>query len=785
MIPKRVFFHALLIPAAILLSFMVGGCSSTRYVPAGKMLLDDVKIEIEDSTGTLTEQQMLSFVRHRPNNKFFYLAKLRLGVYNLSGSDSTSKWNKWIRSLGEPPVIYDADATATDAAQLLKAMNNAGFLEAKVTVDSFPRHDKKKIQLVYDLEAGEPHVIKSIEYEFPDTMMRRLVMRDSLRFPVQPGQRLDRTMLETQREWITQRLQNRGYWAFNKQYITFNADTTEGSHDVELTMTVRPPHQANNSNSTFSEHRRFIVRKVNFLVDYDPAKEDNPRSFHAVDSVTYKDIEVYYGKAKHLLNPSTLYDCCYIRAGEPFNERQVSNTYSALGRLQILKFTNIQFVPAGTIDSTGLLDAYIMLTPDQSQSISAQVEGTNSEGDLGAALALSYVHRNVGHGGEILSVRLRGSYEAISGNLENFINNRATEAGFDLGVTFPKFMAPFLKDSFKRRINATTTLHISANYQERPEYTRLISTIGWNYRWSERRARYRYIYTPIDINYVYLPKSTYNFIDQIAPDNPLLRYSYEDHFIMRTGFNFYYTDKRNTTPWNNHLQKNVITLRAHGELAGNILFALSSIFNYHKDFRSNPYKIFGIHYSQYFKAEGEFNLLHSFNRRHALAAHAALGIGIPYGNSTILPFEKRFYGGGANGVRGWSVRTLGPGRFPTGNSVSDFINQCGDIRIEASVEYRAKLFWVVEGALFVDAGNIWTIRDYETQPHGKFAFNSFYKEFAAAYGLGIRLDFNYFLLRFDLGMKAHNPAINREPWPLIHPKWGRDHAFHFSIGYPF
>ena len=181
----------------------------------------------------------------------------------------------------------------------------------------------------------------------------------------------------------------------------------------------------------------------------------------------------------------------------------------------------------------------------------------------------------------------------------------------------------------------------------------------------------------------------------------------------------------------------------------------------------------------------DYTLTHKFSTRHMLAFHAGFGIGIPYGNSTILPFEKRFYGGGANGVRGWSVRTLGPGRYAGNNNVNNFINQCGDIRLDLSLEYRAKLFWVLEMAAFIDGGNIWTIREYENQPGGLFKFNSFYKEIALAYGLGLRLDFNYFLLRFDLGMKAYNPAEGEEKWAIAHHNWSRDAAFHFSVGYPF
>ena len=480
-----------------------------------------------------------------------------------------------------------------------------------------------------------------------------------------------------------------------------------------------------------------------------------------------------------------IYENCFLKSGETFRQRDVDNTYTAFGRLSILKFVQVRIMPAGSIGDTGLLDAYILLTPNRSQYISLELEGTNSEGDLGIAAGINYTHRNAGRGSETLNFKIRGSYQAINGRLEGFIHNRFMEYGVETSVTFPKFKAPLLSESFKRKIKASTELHISINYQERPEYTRIISTAGWSYKWTERNARHRYTLTPIDINYVYLPRSTNDFLDQIAPDNPLLRYSYEDHFIMRAGFNFYYTNKRRPSPFRLHRQKGILTIRSQAETAGNLLFGISRAINPDRHFHTNPYKVFGIRYSQYVRADADVSYLYSFDRRNALACYAGFGIGIPYGNSSILPFEKRFYGGGANGVRGWDVRTLGPGRYPGTNSVSDFIYQCGDIRLNMSVEYRAKLFWVIEAGLFIDAGNIWTIRDYATQPHGTFRFNSFYKELAAAYGAGIRLDFNYFLVRFDLGMKAHNPAVGQETWPLIHPKWGRDHSFHFSIGYPF
>ena len=773
------------IPIVSLLTaiLILASCSSSRHVPAGKYLLDEVKININDTTGRLQEQQLASYVRQQPNHKMLWSTKFRLGIYNMSGKDTTKWYNRWIRKLGEPPVIFNSEESAADAQQLQKAMENAGFLEAKVSIDTLANAKKRKMKVTYNLDPGTPHIIRSIAYVFPNDTIRKLVMEDSTRFTIAPGDPLDISLLEMQRENILSRLRNRGYFAFGKEFITFNADTTEGSKEVDLTMTVKPARNAG-TQQLIDTHREYFVRNIYYVMDYNPGITEDFVHYQANDTVNYKDITILYGKDKYL-RPGVLNENCFIRKNRPYTEHSVNETYKALGRLSILKFINIRFIPVGNVGDLGFLDAYILLTPGTSQSLSAELEGTNSEGDLGVAAALTYTHRNIAKGSETLTTKIRGSYESLRGNLSGLIHNRYLELGAEAGINFPKFKAPFLKEEFKRRIKATTEFHVSMNYQERPEYTRIISTAGWSYKWSERFNRNRHTFTPVDINYVYLPESTNDFLDEIAPDNPLLRYSYEDHFIMLMGYSFYHTNKRQAAPWHRALQRNIYTVRVNAEVAGNFLFALSSICNHRSSFHENPYKVFGIHYSQYAKVDGDFSYLHIFDTRNSLACHAGMGVGVPYGNSSILPFEKRFYGGGANGVRGWDVRTLGPGRFPGSNSVSDFINQCGDIRLDLSVEYRAKLFWILEGALFVDVGNIWTIHNYANQPNGMFKFNSFYKELAGAYGAGIRLDFSYFLLRFDLGMKARNPAIGAEPWPLIHPRWGRDHSFHFSIGYPF
>ncbi len=707
--------------------------------------------------------------------------KLRLGIYNMAGTDTTKWWNRWWQRVGEPPVIYDSTLTAQSVRQLEKVLENRGYLHPEVSVVKTADTAHRKMKLNYKLIPGERYVIRSIDYEIEDSTINKLIFADSTKIIIHPGDALNRADLDLQREVILRTMRNNGYFGFNKENVSFVADTTLGSTDVALTMRVSNSVNERQQPNIFE---KYVIRKVICITDFDPSSADSRDMIEVHDTVDYKGLTILYGERRYL-RPGVLRDNILLNSGNEYSERAVDRTYQSLSRLEILKFVNIRFEPAGNIGNIGLIDAFILLTPGKSQSFSVELEGTNSEGDLGIAVGLGYSHSNIGRGSETFNAKLRGAYESISGNIEGLINNRYMEYSLDMGLTFPKFKAPFLRDSFKRKIRATTEINLSMNYQERPEYTRIISTLGWSYKWTERSSRTRHTFTPIDINYVYLPKSTNDFIDNIAPDNPLLRYSYEDHFIMRMGYTFYHSNKRQVMPWQRQPQRDIYTIRANAEIAGNLLYAISNIFAHRDNAHQDPYKIFGIHYAQYFKVDSDVAYTHIFDNRQSAACRIGLGVGYPYGNSTILPFEKRFYGGGANGVRGWAVRTLGPGCFPGSNSVSDFMNQCGDIRFIISGEYRLKLFWIVEMGVFIDIGNIWTIKNYENQPGGLFKFRNFAKELAAAYGLGLRLDFNYFLLRFDMGMKAHNPAIGQEPWPLLHPQWGRDHAFHFSIGYPF
>ena len=763
---------------------LLAGCSSTRHVPQGAYLLDKVKIEIEGDD-EVSSRELNNYLKQVPNHKVLGFWKLQLSTYNLSGEDSTKWYNRWVRRMGQPPVIYSQSLTDASVRQLQQALVNRGYLEAEVITDTIVIPEKKKIDVTYKINTGKPRRISSISYEIPDTVIERIILEDSALFTLQPGNRFDRDMLDSERALITQRLRNHGFYSFNKEYITFYADTSEYSKNVDLTLTVRPPRVMQNGKlmaDSLARHQQYYINKIFFITNGNTPGGD--RSAIPTDTVVYKDVSVIYGP-DHYISPGALRQKCFLIPGSIYRAADVDRTYEALSRLGILKTINIELVPAGDIEGKRMLNAYIVLSRNKKQSITFDVEGTNSEGDLGFGVGATYQHRNLAKGSQLLTARLRMNYESLSGNFNGLINNRYTEYAGEVGITFPKFEFPFASQRLRERLNVSTEFALSFNYQERPEYTRIIAGAAWKYKWVNRSNTRRHYFDLIDINYVYLPESTNDFLDLIAPDNPLLRYSYEDHFIMSMGYRYYRTNKRipSSLVRTYKLQPTVYTLRTSIETAGNLLYAISSLSNVRR--HDGAYRVFGINYSQYVKAEVDYAVTRNINNRHSLAYHVGAGIGVPYGNSSVLPFEKRFYAGGANGVRGWGVRTLGPGSYDSRNSMTDFINQCGDIRLDMSVEYRAKLFWVLESGAFIDAGNIWTIHNYENQPGGMFHFNTFWKQIALAYGVGLRFDFSYFLLRLDLGIKAHNPAKGQQPWPIIHPDWHRDTTFHFAVGYPF
>lgn len=604
---------------ALIAALVIGACSSTKHVPDGKLLLDKTKINIldKDNINGVTPQELVNYLRQTENHKVLGGFKLQLAIYNLSGKDSTKWFNRWIRRVGSPPVIYDSTLTMASVNQLQRALINKGFLKNEVTSDVKLLPEKKKAQVTYNVTLNEPYTIRSIKYDIPSDSLRSIILGDTTNFPIKAQSLLDHNKLDAERELIVQRMRNNGYYAFNKSYITFLADTAAGSREVDLTLTLSDAIQELPHIPKTDTHRQFYVRNVVFVTNYDAVTMQN--GFYG-DTVTYNGITMLYGEDKYI-DKQVLYESCFIRPNQLYNASDVDRTYKALGRLGIIKFINIDMRPFMDVAGDLWVDAYILLNRDKSQTISFSLEGTNSEGDLGFGIGADYQHRNIFKGSEVLNVKFKASYESLSGDLSGLINDNYSEYSGDVGITFPKFKMPFLRESFKRRIQASTEFMTSFNYQERPEYTRIIAGAGWKYIWSERNNQMRHTFNLIDISYIFLPKSKINFLDSIT--NPLLRYSYENHLIMRMGYTFYKTNKQLANPLTTVFQDNIYTIRASAETAGNVLYGISHLIGQKRE-ADDSYKVFGTRYSQYIKLDGDFALTHYINQRSSIALHAGL-----------------------------------------------------------------------------------------------------------------------------------------------------------------
>ena len=721
---------------------ILSSCSASRDLPEGQVMLNKVSVVADGKYPDVNPSQLKNYVRQKGNSRWFSAVKIPLGVYAMAGEDTTKWINRTLRNMGEAPVVYDTLQARLSCENLQRALQNLGYLDSQVEL--YTEVKGKKLNAVYVLHPGAPYFIRNVSYDIRDSLIARQLAGDVHK--LNQGDKLNVDNLNQERSRITAYLQDNGYFRFHKEFINFRVDTVQSTHKADVTLLLRP-YRTSDIQDTL--HTRYTVRNIDYA-------SGDPQ-----DSVIH-------------LRKNVLRENTFIREGKPYSASGLQNTYNHFGRLGAVKYTNISFEQD---PDSALLDAHIQLQTNKPSTLSFQPEGTNTAGDLGAAASLTYENRNLFRGSESFSVQVRGAYEAIRG-LEGYSNQDYIEYSVESRLSFPRFMMPFLSSEARRRTIATSELSLTYDTQNRPEFHRRVLSAGWRYKWSPLSSRNQYQFDLLNLNYVFMPwiSDTFRkeYLDNPTNYNAILRYNYEDLFIMKTGFGFSYNDGKTA-------------IKTNIETAGNLLSLGSAIFGGNKD-DLNQYKVFNIAYAQYIKGDIDYthHLISGYNDQ--LVFHVGLGIAYPYGNSTILPFEKRYFSGGANSVRGWSVRSLGPGRYKDKDGNINFITQTGDIKLDLNLEYRTHLFWKFGGALFIDAGNIWTIRDYPSQPDGQFQIQNILKDLAVSYGMGLRLNFDYFIIRFDMGMKAVNPAYKTEDenhFPLIHPRLSRDFAFHFAVGLPF
>lgn len=747
-----------------LLSLTVTGCSVTRHIPQGEAVVSKVDIRVDGQKTSASDLLMAN--RQKPYRRTFGFLPLGAWMWH---PDPVSVWHRLRGRLGTEPNIYSEEAAERSERAMQQVMQRKGFLDAKVSHKTEIRNGKAHIH--YLVQSNRPRRMANIRYEATDTALLNVVQQVADQSLLRNGQLLDRNILESERQRLTTLMRDRGYWDFDKEHVSFIADTIKGREEVDLTLRLQ------------GQHRQWKIRKVHFLTNFNILSQTGSDSLiqHSRD-LDIPGYDLTYSGDQCYLRDQILIRSCDVIPGKLYSESAVKSTYASLSRLHILRYVNLRIEPASDENDNQELDCFIYLSPQSTHSVQFEVDGTNTAGDLGFALALSYQQRNLFHGSETFTTRLKGSYEALSGKVENLVNKSYSEYAADFGLDIPRFLFPLLSEETRRKSKASTQFKIGFSHQSRPEYTRIISQGGFGYKWASPNAHH--VWDIANLSYVYLPEQSETFKQLLENLGPISYSSYSSHFILSMNYTLYLGNSTLTTGRQQNTRNTLWSLRINPEIAGNLFSGISAMTNMKKV--DNRYQFMHQPYEQYARLDVDWSSSLFLSERSRLALRAGAGVAVPYGNSDVMPFEKRYYSGGANSVRGWSVRELGPGRYKTSHASNfNYFNQCGDVRFDASAELRTRLFWKFESALFLDAGNVWTIKPYEHQEGGEIT-GDFYKQIAASWGLGLRVVTDFVILRLDWGFKAHDPSADAdERWALRHPFTSSHNTLHFAVGYPF
>ena len=736
---------------------LMAACSTTKFVPEGKYLLNKAYVKCTDDK-EVSSSKMSNYLRQKQNTEIFGFWKLQLQIYNTAPTDTTTKAKKKLadnaHKMGEAPVIYDEQLTQVSMRQLEQQMNNMGYFHAKV--DTQKVYKKKKLNLTYLITANQPYKVRKYEVDVPSEVISTIAQNDGCKIKI--GENFSVATLDQERERIATIMRNRGYFYFDKTMLEYTVDSALGTNEVDVQIQFAPFVLQMDTAEQKKLHTQYTIRKVHYQIDYDPTIL--PDSIELNREVDQEGNEFSW-IGNRFLTQKVLKRTSRIKPGSKYAEWTIERTYARMNALAPVKYVDITFVPVPNTDT--LLDCSITVTRGKLNSIAAEVEGTYSAGDWGVAAGITYSNKNIFRGAEVLSIGARAAYEWRANG------GRAIEAKAEAGLTFP----------------SQVKLNVAYNYQQRPdEYTRTIANAGLAYTIPHKAGqKWTHSFNLVDVNYIYLPWMSDRFKADFIDKASVLKASYEDHFIVDWSYTASYSSYNPRLPNKSYLQ---FALKV--ETAGNALYGLSKLANLPQD-DNGAYVLGKIPFAQY--AKGDVNLTYHgiIAPQHHLVTHLGVGVAVPYLNAVTIPFEKRYFGGGANGIRGWQARTLGPGTFKGKNNAMVYDLQAGDIKLDMNIEYRYKVVKFLELAAFVDAGNIWTIRDYEDQPGGVFQWNQFYKQIAWSYGVGVRFDLSLLIFRVDFGVKLHDPSRIAEgkQWRTAPNglNWKEDMTFHFAIGHPF
>jgi len=770
---------------ALALVLTAASCSTVKSVPEGYSRLTGnmVNVTNQKEYPEFTENQINSYIVQKPNS---YFVKTRTGgwnpfisVYNWDNGKGGG-WDRFVHKIGQKPVVLDTSKIEASETNMQRHLEYLGYYESTSRGSIVPKGDKKAY-VKYDLTLGNQYPISAVEYDICDPHLAKDYLSDSASFLIRKGVPLSEELLEKESARATQMLKNKGWYDFSQNYFFFEADTNIVRDSSRLKVSIMR-HTRNESDRSDITHRKYRFGEVYVYPIYDVLKYRTALTMKVhpkYDTLRYQGINILYSD-KRIMRPSVLASMNTIRTGDIYSDVTVNNTYQRYSNIRSFGSVSVDLEKA---DST-TVDCKIVLLPPKMNGYKLDLEASvNSSGLIGIAPAISYFNRNIFHGGEWLSLSAKGNFQFKFND-----PTRATEVGLAGGLSFPTFV--FLPDRVFKVVVPRTDVNLTYNYQMRPEYTRNMIGGSFGYTWNTPSQRWMFKGNLAQTNIVSMSNISDDFKKSIAT-NPSLWESYQSHFELGMGFTANYYSVPGMNP-------NVSNFKAMFaiDVAGNLL----SLFNSAMPTDSvGQHTIWGTPYSQFLRVEGSVTKTWMFGgeKLQALAVRFGGGTGIAYGNSSSLPYERQFWVGGANSMRGWQAKALGPGSAPF-NQAFEIPSQTGSIKIEANLEYRFPIVWKIEGAAFFDWGNVW---DFGQSGEYSDVYNDFIqlrwdtllKNSALNTGLGLRLNFSVVVVRFDLGIRLYEPSyfingdeLERVGWKPINSWFAKDGCtFQFGIGYPF
>lgn len=760
----------LVLLAAVLLS----SCSIRRFVPEGKYLVRSNKVVIEKKGTEISKSGISKYISLKPYRTTFQ-TNIPTWIYYKWERRPKSVFWKWMnKNFGRQPIYYDVAEANNSMTQMMRYLDNVGYFNSQVTHEVQKRRRRKNVKIIYHVFPTQPYRVKDINYVIEDSLVRSYIMRDSSEFPVKEGDIYNAFSLDNQREMITERMKNSGYYYFNRDHVYYEVDSNFMSHEMDITMRLKKSDLA---------YKKYRIRDIKIYPDFS-VFHINDKPIDSAKLITEfgrrrkftNELDFYYFE-KPKIKPKTFSRAINIIEGFPYSQRGVTSTYKSLSNYRLFSNVSIQFdsVPKDTLNE---LDCRITMQQNEIHSFTIQSEGTYSDGDVGIKGSLAYTNKNIFHGAETFQLSLRGGLEA-----QRLIGEEVTESGKQIfntrefGITasllFPKFLSPFAFSNFARDYMPTTSVSLGFNAQVRYYYSRYTMMASYSYDWKGSN-RIGHTLTPIYLNSVKIANINPIFQSYLDEETSQRKKDqYTSHLLLGLRYSFILSNQ------SLNQEGSFLYLRADFESSGNLL----SLFNKTKIITENNghHYFLGIPYAQYVRGSFDFRQHIDIGNDSWLVFRQFVGLGLPYGNSKDLPFERSFYGGGSNGLRGWLYRTVGPGGYvPSG----DYFESTGDLQLEVNAEYRFPIYDMFNGAVFFDAGNVWAYYPNESMPDAEFRFNKFYKQLAFDAGLGVRMDLSFLIIRLDFAYAMRNPYPDEDGNYWRFGK-GNNIRMQMGIGYPF